>query len=230
MPRPGPGEEQPPRVPVRVGANWLESSFAERVLGCLADKSKTSQQCAQAKKANSKLGCSSGTAASRSRAAILPLGSELGRLRWTALSGLGLPRASEGWMDWSKTSGGLKDGLELEQVARGRRLKELGLLTSGKVLRLWWDEAWAAWSNWHCVKQGSDQRPPEIPSDGDHSTGLWLNKHFKRQNSVVKLLFAFGVLSSPQHVVVYVRTDESPEDLSPCLSLFDEEVLLFEDA
>lgn len=188
MPRPAPGEEQPPRVPVRVGANWLESSFAEGVLGCLADKSKMSRQRAHAKKTNSKLGCTSGPAASRSRAVILPLGSALGRLRWTALSSLGLPRASKGWMDWGKTSGGLKDGLELEQGTRGRRLKELGLLTSGKVLRLWWDEAWAAWSNWHCFKQGSDRRPPEIPSDGDRSAVLWLNKHFKRQNSVVEVV------------------------------------------
>ena len=136
MPRPVPGEEQPPHVPVPVGANWLESSFAERELGCPADKLKMSQQCARAKKANSKLGCTSRTAASRSRAVTLPLCSALVRLHRTALSSLGLPRASKTWMDWSKISGGHKDGPELEQVARGRRLKELGLLTLAKMLRL----------------------------------------------------------------------------------------------
>lgn len=40
-------------------------------------------------------------------------------------------------MDWSKTSGGHQNGLELEHVTCERRLKELGLLTLGKILKLW---------------------------------------------------------------------------------------------
>lgn len=94
-----------------------------------------SQQCANAKKANSKLGRTSRTAASRSRAVILPLCSPLVRLHWTALSSLGLSRVSKMWMGWSKTSRGHKDVLELKQVT-WRGLKDLGTLTLGKMLKL----------------------------------------------------------------------------------------------
>ena len=50
---------------------------------------------------------------------------------------------------------------------------------------------------------------------------------------VWKWLFEFSNVFSPQHVIVYVRADESPEDLSPLPwpgPYVGQEMLLFEDA
>lgn len=62
-------------------ANWLESSLAEKDLGCLVDtKLSVSQQCALAtKNANSLLACIRKSIASRARKVIIPLYSALVR-------------------------------------------------------------------------------------------------------------------------------------------------------
>lgn len=99
-------------------------------------KLKLSQQCAYTSKARSKLGCTRRTTASRPRTEIPLLCSVLVRLHQIALTSLGLPSARKTWKDWSKSSGAHRGGLDLEQVSRGRKLQELGLLTLGKMLKL----------------------------------------------------------------------------------------------
>jgi len=65
----------------RLGADLLQSSSAERILGVMVDDNLTmSQQCALvAKKANGLLGCIKKSVASRSREVLLPLYSALVR-------------------------------------------------------------------------------------------------------------------------------------------------------
>jgi len=64
-----------PRHQYRLGADWLESSLAEKLLEMLVDtKQNQSQQCALVtRNANSLLGCIRRTVASRSREVIFPL-------------------------------------------------------------------------------------------------------------------------------------------------------------
>lgn len=45
-------------------------------------------------------------------------------------------------------------------------LRDQGLFL-GKMLEIWLYRACIAWCDRHCLKEKLDQRPPEIPSDGD---------------------------------------------------------------
>ena len=82
-----------------MGADWIESRFAEKDLGILVDsKLDMSQQCAIAAKEAKRIpGCMRKSIARRLRGMILPLCSTLVRHTWSAASSLGLFSTRETW-------------------------------------------------------------------------------------------------------------------------------------
>jgi len=87
----------------RLGADWLESNFAEKDLGVVVDRkvNRSQQSSLMAKAANSSLGCIRKSIASCWRVVMLHLYMALVGHIWGTESSAGFPSTTEPWTCWS---------------------------------------------------------------------------------------------------------------------------------